>query len=91
MASHLRRLGHQVNRKRIRRLMKKMGLVSVAPKPNTSPPRKGHKIYPYLLGDLDIKETNHVWCTDITSIRLPHGFVYLVVSRQLLCPVWRQL
>ncbi len=78
MASHLRRLGHQVNRKRIRRLMKKMGLVSVAPKPNTSQPRKGHKIYPYLLGDLDIQEANHVWCTDITYIRLPHGFVYLV-------------
>jgi len=78
MASHLRRLGHQVNRKRIRRLMKKMGLVSVAPKPNTSTPRKDHKIYPYLLGSLDIKEANHVWCTDITYIRLPHGFVYLV-------------
>jgi len=78
MASHLRRLGHQVNRKRIRRLMKTMGLVSVAPKPNTSTPRKGHKIYPYLLGGLDIKDANHVWCTDITYIRLPHGFVYLV-------------
>lgn len=78
MASHLRRLGHQVNRKRIRRLMKKMGLVSVAPKPNTSTPRQGHKIYPYLLGGLNIEQTNHVWCTDITYIRLPHGFVYLV-------------
>ncbi len=78
MASHLRRLEHPVNRKRIRRLMKKMGLVSVAPKPNTSKARKGHKIYPYLLGSLDIKEANHVWCTDITYIRLPHGFVYLV-------------
>ncbi len=78
MASHLRRLGHQVNRKRICRLMKKMGLVSVAPKPNTRQGRKGHKIYPYLLRGLDIKEANPVWCTDITYIRLAHGFVYWV-------------
>ncbi len=89
MASHLRRLEHPVNRKRIRRLMKKMGLVSVAPKPNTSQRAKSHKIYPYLLRDLEITRPNHVWCTDITYIRLPQGFVYLVAvvdwaSRQVL-------
>jgi len=78
MASHLRRLEYSVNRKRVRRLMKKMGLVSVAPKPNTSQRAKGHKIYPYLLRGLKITRSNHVWCTDITYIRLPQGFVYLV-------------
>ena len=78
MASHLRRLEYPVNRKRVRRLMKKMGLVSVAPKPNTSQRAKGHKIYPYLLRGLEITRPNHVWCTDITYIRLPQGFVYLV-------------
>ena len=78
MRDYLRRLGHRVNRKRIRRLMRKMGIKSVAPSPNTSKPSPEHKVYPYLLNGLDIGRANHVWCTDITYIRLEGGFVYLV-------------
>jgi putative transposase len=54
-----------------------MGLESVAPKPNTSRQRKGHKVYPYLLKKMSITEPDQVWCSDITYIRLTHGFVYL--------------
>jgi len=71
------RQGYAVNRKRVRRLMRKMGLVSVAPKPNTSRPAPQHKIYPYLLRGLQIERPDQVWCADITYIRLAHGFVYL--------------
>ncbi len=77
MRTYLKRLGHKVNRKRIQRLMRKMGIESIAPKPNTSSPGKGHKVYPYLLKNLDITRANQVWCTDITYIRLRGGFVYL--------------
>ena len=78
MRNYIRRKGHQVNRKRIQRLMRKMGLASVAPKPNTSLGNKAHKIYPYLLPSMTIKQPNQVWCSDITYIRLKGGFVYLV-------------
>ena len=78
MRDYLRRLGHRINRKRVRRLMRKMGIKSVAPSPNTSKPSPEHKIYPYLLSGLDIGRANHVWCTDITYVRLAGGFVYLV-------------
>lgn len=89
MRDTLRLEGHKVNRKRVQRLMRKMGLQSVAPKPNTSLANKAHKVYPYLLRNVDITHVNHVWSTDITYIRLPHGFVYLVAvmdwySRQVL-------
>ena len=77
MRDWLERQGHAVNRKRVRRLMRKMGLFSVAPKPNTSRPAPQHKIYPYLLRGLEIERADQVWCTDITYIRLAHGFVYL--------------
>jgi putative transposase len=77
MVLWLGRQGHEVNRKRIRRLMRRMGLQSVAPKPNTSRPAPQHKVYPYLLGGLEITRPNQVWCTDITYIRLARGFVYL--------------
>ena len=77
MRDYLRRRGFAVNRKRIQRLMRVMGIESVAPKPNTSKPRREHKIYPYLLRGLSITEPNHVWCSDITYIRMNHGFVYL--------------
>jgi len=77
MRDWLRRRGYPVNRKRVRRLMRKMGLVSVAPKPNTSRPAPQHKIYPYLLRGLEIDRPDQVWCTDITYIRLAKGFVYL--------------
>jgi putative transposase len=73
----LRRQGHKVNCNRVQRLMRKMGLVSVALKPNTNRPASQHKVYPYLLRDLEITRPNQVWCADITYIRLAHGFVYL--------------
>ena len=73
----LRRQGYKVNRKRVQRLMRKMGIQSIAPKPNTSMPRKDHKIYPYLLNGMNINRPNMVWCSDITYIRLSGGFVYL--------------
>ena len=66
MRDYLRRNGYQVNRKRIQRLMRKMGLKSVAPGPNTSKPQPEHKVYPYLLYGLEINRANQVWCTDIT-------------------------
>ncbi len=67
-----------VNPKRVRRLLRKMGLVAVYPKRNLSKPAPGHKIYPYLLRGLKIIRPNQVWSTDITYIRLAGGFVYLV-------------
>ena len=79
LRDYLIRQGYQVNRKRVRRLMQLMGLVSIAPKPNTSRPSPKHKVYPYLLRGLDINRPNQVWCSDITYIRLDHGFVFLTV------------
>lgn len=79
MTVFLNRLGYQVNRKRVQRLMRKMGLESIAPKPGTSRRALGHKIYPYLLRELTINRPDQVWCSDITYIRLPGGFVYLTV------------
>lgn len=67
-----------VNRKRIARLMQKMGLEAVYPKPKLSQPGEGHKVYPYLLKGLQIERVNQVWSTDITYIRLAQGFCYLV-------------
>jgi putative transposase len=76
--NYLRRPGYKVNRKRVQRLMRKMGLASLSPKPNTSLGHKAHKIYPYLLRNMEINRSNQVWCTDITYIRLEGGFLYLV-------------
>ena len=73
-----RRVDYTVNRKRIQRLMRKMGIHSVYARPRTSIPGKGHKIYPYLLRHLDINRPNQVWATDITYIPMARGFVYLV-------------
>lgn len=70
--------GYKVNRKRIQRLMRLMGLEILYPKRNLSKPHPDHKVYPYLLRDLKIVRPNQVWCADITYIRLKHGFVYLV-------------
>lgn len=78
MRNYFRRQRRVVGRKRIQRLMRLMGLVSVAPKPNTSKRNKAHKIYPYLLRGLVIDRPNQVWCTDITYIPMQGGFVYLV-------------
>ena len=74
----LRRQGYVVNPKRVARLMRKMGLVAIYPKPKTSRMGKPSKVYPYLLKGLSITRPNHVWATDITYIRLSHGFIYLV-------------
>ena len=77
MRDYLNRQGFPVNRKRVQRLMRLMGIESVAPKPNTSRPHREHKVYPYLLRKLLITKPNQVWCSDITYIRLTYGFVYL--------------
>lgn len=73
----LKREGVLVGRRRIRRLMKKLGLWAVGPKPNTSKPHPEHKVYPYLLRGLLIDRPNQVWATDITYIPMRHGFLYL--------------
>lgn len=67
-----------VNHKRIARLMGKMGLQAIYPRPRTSIPDRQHKKYPYLLRGLDIKRPNQVWAADITYVPMPHGFMYLV-------------
>lgn len=92
MMRHLRRLGYAVNRKRVRRLMGRMGLQAVYQKPKTTAPHPKHKIWPYLLRDMVIDRPNQVWCTDITYIPMRRGFLYLVavmdwVSRRVLA--WR--
>lgn len=78
MARHLRRQGQAVGRKRVRRLMRLMGLSAVAPGPNTSRRQPPHPVYPYLLRHLAIDRANQVWCADITYIPMAHGFLYLV-------------
>jgi putative transposase len=79
MTEYLRRDGWHVNPKRVRRLMHKMGLEAVTGhRKRLSQPGKEHRIYPYLLRDLKIEQPNQVWCSDITYIGLPGGFVYLV-------------
>lgn len=78
MVAYLRRLGHHVNPKRVRRLRRTMGLEAVYQKPDTSKPNLGHKVYPYLLRGLTIDRGDQVWSTDITSVRLASGFVYLM-------------
>jgi putative transposase len=70
--------GHQVGRGRVRRLMRKMGLMAVFHKPRTSQPHPEHKIYPYLLRKVPIVRPNQVWCADITYIPMKRGFLYLV-------------
>ena len=79
MRDYLRRQGYKINRKRVQRLMRLMGLSSIAPKKRTTVINKAHRIYPYLLGGLDINRSNQVWCSDITYIRLKGGFAYLTV------------
>ena len=92
MARHLRRSGHKASREKVRRLMRIMGLNTIYQKPRTSVPHPEHKIYPYLLKNLNIDRPNHVWCADITYIPMRKGFLYLVAvmdwfSRKVLS--WR--
>ena len=75
----LRRDGHEVGRKRITRLMRKMGIEALYRRRNTSKRHPGHRIYPYLLRDLTITRPNHVWAMDITYLPMKQGFVYLAV------------
>jgi putative transposase len=72
--------GHAVNRKRVQRLMGILGLAGMAPGPNTSQPHPEHPVYPYLLRGVEVTRPNQVWSTDITDVRLAHGFAYLVAS-----------
>ena len=88
----LRAEGTTVNRKRMTRIMRVMGLESVAPKPDTSEPHPEHPVFPYLLRNLSICRANQVWAADITYIPMAHGFAYLVAiidwySRRVLA--WR--
>ena len=78
MTWHLRAEGHLVNEKRIRRLMRLMGLMPIYQRPNTSRKAKGHKTWPYLLRGLAITRPNQVWCADVTYIPMWRGFLYLV-------------
>lgn len=92
MVVFLRAAGHIVNRKRVQRLMRGMGLAGMAPGPNTSKTHPEHKVYPYLLRGVPVVRPNQVWSTDITYIRLARGFAYLVAvidwySRKVLS--WR--
>jgi putative transposase len=79
MAAWLRRRGSPVNRKRVSRLMRLMGLMAIYPKPRLSAGGPDHKVYPYLLKGVAINRPDQAWCADITYIRLAHGFIYLVV------------
>ena len=78
MTELLKKEGYQINGKRVGRLMQKMGIMAIYPKPNTSTRNKAHRVYPYLLRGRDITRSNEVWCADITYIRTGKGFMYLV-------------
>lgn len=78
MAAMLRAEGRPINRKRVQRLMRLMGIVALGPKPRTSRPAPGHKLHPYLLRDMMIDQPNQVWAADITYLPMQRGFLYLV-------------
>jgi putative transposase len=92
MTRQLRRSGYRISRKRVRRLMRLMGLEAIYQAPRTSLPHPDHKVYPYLLKELNVNRPNQVWCSDITYIPIKRGFLYLVAimdwcSRKVLS--WR--
>jgi len=92
MRNHLRRMGYKINRKRVQRLMRLMGLEAIYPKPKTNRPYPAHKVYPYLLRNTVVNHPNQVWAADITYIPMKRGFMYLVAvmdwySRKILS--WR--
>ena len=78
MTAHLKRLGYRVNRKRIQRLMRLMGIEAIYPKPKRSTNNSEHRIYPYLLHGYEVTASNEVWSADITYIPMDKGFMYLV-------------
>ena len=77
MTDWLHDQGYCTNRKRVARLMQRMGLQAITPGPHTSKPAPGHKVYPYLLREVEIERVDQVWSTDITYIPMKHGFMYL--------------
>jgi putative transposase len=80
MAAWLGTQGHEVNRKRVRRLMAAMGLEAIYPRPSLSEPHPGHKVYPYLLRGVAVERADQVWSADITYVPLPGGFMYLAAA-----------
>jgi len=78
MTAMLRAEGRTINRKRVRRLMRRMGIAALGPKPRTTKPAPGHAIFPYLLRDMTVERANQVWAADITYIPIGRGFLYLV-------------
>ncbi len=78
MTAWLRAQGYRVNRKRVRRLMRVMGLEAIYRRPNTSKPAPGHRIFPYLLKGVEVNRVNQVWTADITYLPMARGFLYLV-------------
>ena len=83
MVDELGDLGYCVNRKRVQRLMRLVGIEATYPKPRTSLPAKEHKVYPYLLRNLEVTRINQVWVADITYIPMARGFCYLVAIMDL--------
>jgi putative transposase len=77
MTAWLATQGQAVNRKRVQRLMRRMGLEAIYPKPRLSVPGQGHRVYPYLLRGVEIGRPDQVWSTDITYVPMKHGFMYL--------------
>ncbi len=78
MTEVLRELGYSINRKRVQRLMRQLGIIAVYPKPRLSQSNLNHQVYPYLLRGLNIKKANQVWCTDITYLPVLKGHYYLI-------------
>jgi len=78
MTKHLQDAGYAVGKDHVRTLLRRMGLMAIWSRPNTSQPHPAHPVYPYLLRGMDITRVNQVWSTDITYIRLAQGFAYLV-------------
>jgi putative transposase len=80
MTAWLVRRGEAVNRKRVQRLLRVMGLEAIYPKPRLSVPAAGHRVYPYLLRGVAVERPGHVWSADITYVPLPAGFMYLAAT-----------
>src|SRR5947199_8789183 len=77
MTAMLRAEGVPINRKRVQRLMRRMGIAALGPKPRTTKPAPGHRVYPYLRRELAVERGNQVWAADITYIPIGRGFLYL--------------
>jgi putative transposase len=77
MTTWLHQEGFAINRKRVQRLMRVMGLEGLAPRPTTTKPAPGHRVFPYLLRGVEITHADHVWSTDITYIPMRNGYLYL--------------